>query len=206
MKVISSLSEVNFTVSDAAQAGYRIHLEKDGQVDIRGPKKGVYHIRGFRCDCQDAKKRNGGSFQLPNGSHICKHTVLALQVYPCQYCGRAMVLVGEYFECSNPACRAAIDREVVRQRRQGRLRGTEQTKDLEANPEAAQAFSWPPGSQEAPSGPEGFVSAFDLCNQLGTYHSVWAAVKEGALTSREVEGTVFVKRADAVKLFGPKAA
>ncbi len=116
-KVIQSLREVNFSIEDAARAGYSVDLRSDGNADLATPTGAVYRVRNFRCDCPDALHRNGGSFRLPDGSLICKHIALLTQFRPCPICGKVQILTGTYFDCLNRGCCYATDARLVREPR-----------------------------------------------------------------------------------------
>ena len=118
MKVIQSLSDVNFTIERAAEAGYKIRLDSDGCAEVRKADGTAYHIFNFNCDCPDALCRGGGSYQLPDGRRICKHTALLLQFRPCPICGSAMIQTGAYFECISGGCGYAFDTRLVAEQRQ----------------------------------------------------------------------------------------
>ena len=118
MKLINSLSEVNFSIEDAAEAGYKIRLDSDGCAEVRKSDGTLYHVHNFTCDCPDAIGRHGGSYHLTDGRRICKHTALLLQFYPCRICGFVMMQTGAYFECVKPGCGNAIDTRIVKEQRQ----------------------------------------------------------------------------------------
>ena len=118
MKIINSLLEVNFSIEDAAEAGYKIRLDSDGCAEIRKADGTLYHVYNFVCDCPDAIGRRGGSYQLTDGRRICKHTALLLQFYPCRICGFVMMQTGAYFECMKPGCGMAWDPRLVKEQRQ----------------------------------------------------------------------------------------
>ena len=50
MKVISSLADVNFSIEDAATAGYKIRLDSDGCAEILKDDGTAYHVHDFSCD------------------------------------------------------------------------------------------------------------------------------------------------------------
>ena len=118
MKVVKNLSEVNFSIEKAAKAGYKISLDSDGCAEVRKPGSTAYHIHNFNCDCPDAWNRNGGSYILSDGRHICKHVALILQFRPCPICGSVMMRTGAYFECIKPGCGYAFDTRLVKEQRQ----------------------------------------------------------------------------------------
>ncbi len=117
-KIINSLSEVNFSIEDAAKQGYKIRLDSDGCAEVLKPDGTAYHIHDFECDCLDAWNRNGGSYQRPDGRCLCKHVALLLQFCPCSRCGSAMMQAGDYFECIKPGCGYATDTRIVKEQRQ----------------------------------------------------------------------------------------
>ena len=117
-KLINSLVDVNFSIEDAHAQGYKIRLEADGCAQVRKADGTAYHVHNFFCDCQDALGRKGGSYQLPDGRHICKHVALLLQYTPCPVCDFVMWQMGAYFECLRPGCGNALDVRIVRQNRQ----------------------------------------------------------------------------------------
>ena len=49
MKIINSLSDVNFSIEDAALAGYKIKLDGDGCAEVLKADGTAYHIHAFSC-------------------------------------------------------------------------------------------------------------------------------------------------------------
>ena len=74
------------SIAYAMRQGYSISLEADGCAQIVKADSTTYHVHNWRCDCPDARGRDGGSYTLPDNRHVCKHVSYISQVYPCK-CG-----------------------------------------------------------------------------------------------------------------------
>ena len=122
-KIINGLADVNgaFSLSDAADQGYKAQLHGDGRALVTSGEGTEYHLHNFTCDCQDALFRDGGSYQLPTGRSVCKHVLLVLQARPCEWCEGTMVLDpdGRYFRCLK--CQAPFDARLVKEERRQAL-------------------------------------------------------------------------------------
>ena len=124
-KILNGLADVNtvFSLEDAAGQGYRVQLFGDGRALVTSGSGDEYHVHRFECDCSDALFRDGGSYELPDGRHVCKHALLVLQARPCEWCDGVMVLEadGVYFRCLK--CQAPFQASLVRQERREALSG-----------------------------------------------------------------------------------
>jgi len=125
MKKLESCSEVKAKswalLEEFAQDGYRVRLTADGCGVVSKPDGTAYTVEGFRCDCPDSQRRDGGSYTLPDGRRVCKHVLVISLARPCQWCGGTMVLEpahrgDHYFRCLK--CQGAFDARLVRQERQ----------------------------------------------------------------------------------------
>lgn len=101
-------------MEEFAAAGYKVELWADGCADVHSPN-GNYSIEHFRCDCPDAQRREGGSYELPDGRHVCKHVLVTMIARPCEHCGGTMLLNNRYFDC--PRCGNARDARIVKAER-----------------------------------------------------------------------------------------
>lgn len=102
-----------------AEEGCQVKIWHDGYADILKADGTKYHIYHWRCNCPDAERRNGGSYEAPGGKQVCKHVLVTMLGRPCEHCGRTMVLRDNgYFECD--ACGNARDERVVKAERNAR--------------------------------------------------------------------------------------
>ena len=131
-KIINSLADVNFSIEDAALAGYKIRLDSDGCAQVLKADGTAYHVHNFSCDCPDSWCRNGGSYQKPDGTTACKHIFWSAQVTPCPNCNGIMTLNMEagwkVFACHSCPTMVAfqtvrLDRLTAREQEQDKVAG-----------------------------------------------------------------------------------
>ena len=134
MKVCINPEDVNskLSIAYAMRQGYKVTLDADGCAEVVNGNGNVYHVHNFTCDCPDATQRDGGSYTLPDGRHLCKHTAWVSQVYPCE-CGGIAVLNTNcnwrHFLCPRCHTMTALVR-VQNERRAARAEAEEIRKDV----------------------------------------------------------------------------
>lgn len=123
------------SIAYALSRGYQFKLsDEDGTAAITNPNGRTYHIESWRCECEDALTREGGSYLVGSeGRKMCKHLIWLGQLYPCSNCQGFMILRNEawkVFQCCTPGCYSMTPFQVVKGQRQTAHRLIEQETDV----------------------------------------------------------------------------
>ena len=124
----------------ALNKGYRFRIgDEDGSCEVTSPEGNTYHVHDFRCDCPDALGRDGGSYTIPDGRHICKHVLYVSQLYPCPDCQGWMMMCADEswkcFTCTTPGCGNIRAFQAIKAERQQARKHEQEADKVVAFPE-----------------------------------------------------------------------